>query len=544
MTAGASSSVPDHFNSSLSEERWNNHWQRSGIYQYNPLKPKSETFIVDTPPPTVSGSLHIGHIFSYTQTDVIVRYQRMKGRNIFYPIGWDDNGLPTERRVQNYFNVRCSINEPYEEGLTAYFLNQPNTERTPRIISRQNFIELCLHLTKEDEKAFKYLWQRIGLSVDWNQEYSTIDNLSRHVAQLSFLDLYEKGYVYNAEFPTMWDVDFQTAVAQAEVEDRLIAGALHEIRFPILGTKEFVTIATTRPELLPSCIGLAAHPQDNRYKNVLGRFATTPLFGVSIPIFADLSVDPEKGTGIMMICCFGDASDVLLWRENRLPLRQIIGRDGRFLPVSFGTENWHSVEPEAANRFYKELAGKSVHEGRKTIVDLLNHVTNPGDHCSYLIGVPKPIQHSVKFFEKGDKPLEIISTRQWFVRLLDKKDELIRIGESLSWYPDHMRLRFRNWVENLQQDWCISRQRYFGVPFPVWYLVDGNGNVRRDAPLLASTQDLPVDPVQFAAPRMNDALRGKPEGFVPETDVFDTWFTSSMTPFISSHWLLSTLIGI
>lgn len=336
MKDDAISELPKHFDSKAAEQRWATQWENGRIYHYDAARSRDETFVIDTPPPTVSGSLHIGHVFSYTHTDIMARYQRMLGRNIFYPMGWDDNGLPTERRVQNYYNVRCDPHEQYVPGLPIETASNDAKHSTPRKISRRNFIELCLKLTAEDEKAFKTLWRRVGLTVDWNQEYSTIDDRCRQVAQMSFVNLYQEGHIYSSEAPTMWDVDFQTAVAQAEVEDRPVLGHVYQFRFGLEDSEKSFVIATTRPELLPACVGVTAHPNDERYKPFFGKRAITPLFKVPVMIFPSELADPEKGTGILMVCTFGDATDVRWWREHELPLRQIVGRDGRLLPVTYG----------------------------------------------------------------------------------------------------------------------------------------------------------------------------------------------------------------
>lgn len=531
--------MPSHFDSPKIEQKWDSAWENWGIYRYDASRSREDTFVVDTPPPTVSGSLHVGHVFSYTHTDVVVRYNRMRGRNIFYPMGWDDNGLPTERRVQNYFNVRCELNAsgPHLDAKTAsdtYKKDDP-----PRIVNRQNFIELCLALTHEDEKAFKDLWRRIGLSVDWQQEYSTIDQHSIKTAQQSFVDLFQKGHVYSLEAPTMWDVDFQTAVAQAELEDRDVTGHFHNIRFGVEGSEESFVIATTRPELLAACVGVTAHPEDERFKHLFGKRAVTPLFHASVPIFPSELVDKEKGTGILMVCTFGDATDVAWWKEQKLAIRQIFGRNGRLMPVEFGSAGWESLKPAAANACYQQITGKNVKQAQKIVVELLRNPEHAASgNSAPLTEEPKQISHAVKFYEKGDRPLEFITTRQWFVRLMDKKEQLVAKGNEIKWYPDHMRLRYKNWTEGLQFDWCISRQRYFGVPFPVWYQTDGNGEVDYSKPIVADMKNLPVDPMSDPAPGYDESQRNKPNGFVGESDVFDTWFTSSLTPQLCSNWLL------
>ncbi|MFK7992407.1 MAG: valine--tRNA ligase [Sandaracinaceae bacterium] len=535
------SELPKHFDSNAAEERWDASWEENGVHRYDPSRSREESFVVDTPPPTVSGALHVGHVFSYTHTDILVRQRRMSGLNIFYPMGWDDNGLPTERRVQNYFHVRCDATVPYEPGLTLEgpVDKKEAKKRRPLVVSRRNFIELCQEVTKRDEEAFMRLWRRLGLSVDWAQEYATIDEKSRHLAQLSFLDLHEKGHLYSHEAPTMWDVDFQTAVAQAEVVDKPKKGAFHDLRFGVEGEDRSFVISTTRPELLPACVGVTAHPDDERFKDLFGKSAITPLFHAPVPIFPSELADPEKGTGILMVCTFGDQTDVIWWREQKLLLRQVIGRDGRLVPLTFGEEEWHSKNPEMANRYYAELVGKKVVTARKRIVELLREPEgrSAGDDAP-LQGEPKPTDQAVKYYEKGDRPLEFVSTRQWFVRLMDKKRELLDRGDQIGWHPSFMKERFRIWTENLGLDWCISRQRYFGVSFPVWYPLDAEGEPNFDAPILADAASLPVDPMSDTAPGFEESQRNQPGGFTGEPDVFDTWFTSSLTPEIGSHWRL------
>ncbi len=537
--------LPKHFDAAAVELRWDQEWEAGGLYRYDPSRPRGETFAVDTPPPTVSGSLHVGHVFSYTHTDVIVRFQRMRGKNIFYPMGWDDNGLPTERRVQNYFHVRCDPHAPDRPAEEFEPAAEKQRKEAPRVVSRRDFIALCHRVTREDEQAFTALWRRVGLSVDWSLEYATIDDRCRQLAQLSFRDLYEKGHVYNTTAPTMWDVDFRTAVAQAEVEDRSRRGAYHDIEFGVEsefgagGKARGFVISTTRPELLAACVGVTAHPEDARYRSLFGKRALTPLFRVPVPIFPSELADPEKGTGILMVCSFGDATDVHWWREQNLPLRQIIGRDGRLLPISFGSEAFPSRDPAAADRAYTQLVGKTVFSARERVVELLREpVASATGSGAPLRGEPRPVEHSVKFYEKGDRPLEFIPTRQWFVRLLDKKAELLAAGERIQWHPSHMHTRYRDWTQNLNLDWCVSRQRYFGVPIPVWYPTDAEGRPDYQKPIVAEPAQLPVDPVRDTPPGFREEQRDRPAGFSAEEDVFDTWFTSSLTPQIGSGWLL------
>jgi valyl-tRNA synthetase len=531
--------IPKHFEAPEAEARWNAAWQKSGIYRWDPTRPREETFVIDTPPPTVSGSLHIGHVFSYTHTDVLARQQRMRGRNIYYPMGWDDNGVPTERRVQNYFHVRCDPRATDEANLEIEAASAKTRKKPPQVVSRAKFIELCHRITQEDEQAFLELWQRAGLSVDWGEQYATIDDHCRLVAQQSFRDLFQKGHVYSRHAPFMWDVDFQMALSQADVEDRDQPGAYHHIEFGVEGSDRGFTIATTRPELLPACVGVTAHPDDDRYKDLFGGSAVTPLFRAPVPIFPSDKADPEKGTGILMVCTFGDASDVEWWREEGLALRQLIGRNGRLVPVDFGGEEFPSTDPEQANRCYAELAGKNVKQARAAVVELLgdpaNSATGKG---APLQREPEPIQHAVKFYEKGDRPLEFVPTRQWFVRLLDKKPELLAKGDEIQWHPDFMKVRYRDWTENLNQDWCISRQRYFGVSIPVWYPLDADGEPDYENPIVAEREQLPVDPMSDVPKGYDPSQRDQPNGFAGEADIFDTWFTSSMSPQIGSHWSL------
>jgi valyl-tRNA synthetase len=506
------------------EERWRAYWEESGVYRYDPERGREETFVVDTPPPTVSGSLHIGHVLSFTHTDLVVRYKRMRGLNVFYPMGWDDNGLPTERRVQNVFNVRCDPALPYDASLDLEFGREG--ELIP--VSRQNFIELCARTVEEDEKKFLELFQRIGLSCDWNQMYATIDDRSRYVSQISFLRLLDKGQAELREAPTMWDIDYQSAVAQAEVEDREKEGAFYRIRFGVEGGED-VLIATTRPELLPACIAVTAHPEDARYRHLIGKTAMTPLFEAPVPIIADEAADPEKGTGILMICTFGDAQDVEWWRQLNVPAREVIGRDGRILDAPWGEEHWVSADPQKARAGHDKLTGLSINQARKAIVEALE---NEGS----IEGEPEKIRRPVKFYERGERPLEYIVSRQWFIPVMDKKAELIAQGRKVQWHPGYFLKRYEDWVEGLNQDWCVSRQRYFGVPIPVWYAIDGDGNIDHERIIRPRDEDLPVDPSAQAPSGFDEAQRGQPGGFIGDPDVFDTWATSALTPRIPTWW--------
>ena len=449
----------------------------------------------------------------------------MRGYSVFYPMGWDDNGLPTERRVQNYYGVRCDPSLPYDPSF------EPPAEPDPKNqvpISRRNFVELCERLTVEDEKAFEELWRRLGLSIDWTQTYQTIDHNARAVSQRAFLRNLARGEAYQAEAPTLWDVTFRTAVAQAELEDRERPGAYHRIGFARSDGSGPVFIETTRPELIPACVALVAHPDDERYAPLFGSTVRTPLFGVEVPVVAHPLADPEKGSGIAMICTFGDLTDVTWWRELQLPTRPVIGWDGRLLPEM---PAW--VQTPEGQHAYAELAGKTAHSAKERIVELLQE---SGD----LVGEPREITHAVKFFEKGDRPLEIVTTRQWYLTNGGREPELraalLERGRELSWHPSHMLVRYENWVEGLNGDWLISRQRFFGVPIPLWYALDAEGNPRYDSPLVPDDAMLPIDPSTDVPTGYTEDQRGKPGGFIGDPDVMDTWATSSLTPQIAGGW--------
>ncbi|MGE3178656.1 MAG: valine--tRNA ligase, partial [Vicinamibacterales bacterium] len=452
------------------------------------------------------------------------RFQRMRGKDVFYPMGWDDNGLPTERRVQNYYGVRCDPSLPYDPAFTP----PEKPGKQPIAVSRPNFIELCTRLTTEDEKAFEALWKHLGLSVDWSMTYATIGRRSQRVSQESFLRLLQRGLAYQLEAPTLWDVDFRTAVAQAELEDREQPGAYHRLRF-LKPDGSAIEIETTRPELVPACVALVAHPDDARYQPWFGTMVTTPLFGVRVPVLAHPLAEPEKGSGIAMICTFGDITDVTWWRELGLPVRAIVRPDGTLRDVAWGTAGWESVDAARASAAYAGLAGLSVTKARTKIVELLQA-------SGEMVGEPRPIVHAVKFFEKGDRPLEIVTSRQWFIKTIDFREALLERGRALRWHPAYMQARFENWTQGLNGDWCISRQRFFGVPFPVWYHVRADGSVSYGEPIVPREDQLPIDPSTDVPDGYTAAQRGVPGGFIGDPDVMDTWATSSLTPQIACGW--------
>jgi len=512
------------------EAKWGPSWDSSAIYSFDKSAAKANIYSIDTPPPTVSGSLHVGHVFSYTHTDLIARYQRMLGKEVYYPMGWDDNGLPTERRVQNFYGVRCDPTVAYQEDFVPPFeggdgKSSKAADQIP--ISRRNFIELCEKLTLEDEKHFEALWRQLGLSIDWSQTYQTISPDAQAVSQKAFLNNLSRGEAYQAMAPTLWDVTFRTAVAQAELEDRDQPGAYHRIGFD--GPDGKIFIETTRPELIPACVALVAHPDDERYQPMFGKSVKTPLFGVEVPVLAHHLAQKDKGSGIAMICTFGDVTDVIWWRELDLPNRAILGWDGRIV-----SEAPEVISDAKGKEVFAQLAGKTVFSAKQTIVELLQA---SGD----MVGEPKRITHPVKFFEKGDKPLEIVSTRQWYIRNGGRdqvlREKLIELGKTLKFHPDFMRVRFENWVNGLTGDWLISRQRFFGVPIPVWYQLDADGNPDFEKVITPDVQSLPVDPSSQCPAGFTEDQRGKPNGFIGEVDIMDTWATSSLTPQLAGGWI-------
>jgi len=504
-------------------------WEASGVYAFDRSASRDQVFAIDTPPPTVSGSLHMGHVFSYTHTDTVARFWRMRGKSVFYPMGWDDNGLPTERRVQNYFGVSCDPNVAYDPTFTPPFRGDVPKDHRAVAISRPNFIELCVELTHQDEKIFEDLFRRLGLSVDWSLLYTTISDYARRTSQAAFIRNLSRGEAYAQEAPTLWDVDFGTAVAQAELEDRERPGAYHSINFARTDGSGNVTIATTRPELIPACVALVAHPDDPRYQPLFGKTVRTPLFDVEVPVVAHELAQIDKGTGIAMICTFGDLTDVIWWRELNLPTRAVIGRDGRIVA---DMPEW--ITSATGTAHYATLAGKGVKQAQTAIVEMLRL---SGD----MNGEPEPITHPVKFFEKGDRPLEIVTSRQWYIRN-GGRDEVLRAallkrGDELAWHPDFMQHRYTNWVGGLNGDWLISRQRYFGVPIPLWYPLTAAGEPDFNNPIIPSESQLPIDPSSDVPAGFTEAQRGVAGGFMGEPDVMDTWATSSLTPQIAGRWI-------
>ncbi|PJM74010.1 valine--tRNA ligase [Bifidobacterium primatium] len=522
--------LPDRVGVDGLEEKWTKAWNDDQTYKFGNTRDRKAVYSIDTPPPTVSGHLHVGHVFSYTHTDVIARYKRMRGYDVFYPMGWDDNGLPTERRVQNYYGVRVDTSLKYDPDFKPPFEGTEGKkiqakDQVP--CSRQNFIELCEKLTAQDEKQFEALWRELGLSIDWSQTYHTIGEHPRRVAQKAFLRNLARGEAYQKDAPGLWDVTFQTAVAQAELESREYDGFYHKIAFRFEdGTP--IYIETTRPELLAACGALIAHPDDERYKKYFGQYVYSPLFKVKVPILAHKAAEMDKGAGIAMCCTFGDVTDVEWWRDLNLPTRSIIQRNGRII---MNVPDW--IENEGGRTIFAETEGKTTFTARKIIVD---HLRESGD----MDGEPKPTKRMTNFYEKGDKPLEIVTSRQWYLKNggTDAKlnAELIERGKELNFHPDFMRVRYDNWVHGLNGDWLISRQRFFGVPFPLWYPVKEDGSADYDHPITPSEDILPIDPTTDVPAGYTEDQRDVPGGFTAEKDIMDTWATSSLTPQIVTRW--------
>lgn len=487
--------LPQNYEPKEAEKRWQQRWLAEETYAWRDDKPRAETYVIDTPPPTVSGLLHMGHIFSYTQADFIARFQRMTGKDVFYPMGFDDNGLPTERLVEKAKKIRAAD------------------------LGREKFIEECESVAEEARKEFRRLFESVALSVDWKQEYHTISPECRKISQMSFIDLFRKDNAYRKLQPMLWDPVDQTAIAQAEIEDKPVKSHFNNIYFGIEGSAEKIVIGTTRPELIPACVAVFYHPDDTRYQHLKGKRAVTALFGVSVPILEDDTVEMEKGTGIMMCCTFGDEKDIDKWKRHNLESREVLDQYAKLRLKDSGIP--FTCPPSVL----EELDGKKCRSlGRDKIVELLLASGELKDR--------EDITHPEPCAERSGSPLEYRTTYQWFVKVLDKKADLKEKVDECVWHPEYMKLRAHQWIDGLNWDWCISRQRYFGVPFPVWYSkrAGEEGKI-----ILADPAKLPVNP-----------LVDLPEGYIrdevtAEADVMDTWATSSVSPQLSSQGITSEL---
>ena len=460
-----------------SEKKWQTYWQEKEIYKFD-KDSKKPIYSIDTPPPTVNGKIHIGHIFSYTQAEIMARFMRMKGNNVFYPFGFDDNGLPTERFVEKKYDIKAHN------------------------LSREEFTELCLKATAELEPQFKELFISAGFSNNWDYEYSTISKKAQLTSQKSFLDLHKKGKVYFSEAPAIWCTECRTAIAQAELETKELPSLFNYLKF-YLGdsTTEYVEIATTRPELLAACVCVFVNPDDEKNKHLVGKKVRVPLFDFEVPVLEDEKVAIDKGTGIVMCCTFGDLTDLEWYKRYKLELKEAIHADGTMSEICGKYQG-----------LYSKKARKQI------IEDLIQD--------GYMIK-QEEISHNVATHERCGTPMEIVVKKQWFIDILSEKQKFIDAGNQINWYPEHMKSRYINWVENLEWDWCISRQRYFGVPFPVWYCKDCNEAI------IADEKDLPVNPLTTIP---NKKCSCGCSEFIPEKDIMDTWATSSVTPLINLNW--------
>ena len=464
--------LPKRYDPKEAEPRWQKHWEDHKIYAFDKKDKDREIYSVDTPPPTVSGKMHLGHSFSYAQQDFVIRFQRMLGKNVFYPFGTDNNGVATERLVEQLKKVKA------------------------RDMPREEFWQLCMD-TVQNELIPQYTndMKRLGLSCDFDIFYDTIDKHSQRISQRSFIELYNKGREYRKDAPTMWCPKCETGISQVECQDKELDSSFNDVAFNVDG-KDLI-IATTRPELIPACVAVFFHPDDKRYKKLLGKKANVPLFNYQVPIMEDTRVDPEKGTGILMCCTFGDQMDMEWQKAFNLPIKEAISKSG--------------VMTKIAGKY----EGLNVTEARKKIIEDLKE--------QKLLLASEPIKHAVNVHERCGTEVEYIKAKQWFIKYLDLKKDMLNWGKALNWFPEHMRSRYNHWIKGLQWDWMISRQRFFGVPFPVWYCKDC------DEVILADEKDLPVDPIKDKAP-VNECPKCKSKEIIPEKDVLDTWATSSLTP--------------
>jgi len=466
--------LPKHYDAKEIEPKWQQYWEEEGIYHFDPEDTERPIYSIDTPPPTVSGKMHMGHAFGNSQQDFIARFKRMQGFNVLQPFGTDDNGLPTQTLIQKIKNVRAQD------------------------MDRKEFRKLCLEtLEKELKPQYILDWKKLGISCDFTVNYSTIDKHTQRISQKSFLDLHKQGRQYRAEAAVTYCPKCQTAISQVELEDKEVSSFFNTIIFKVDG--EELRIATTRPELLPACVAVFYHPDDTRYQHLKGKKAIVPLFNVEVPILEDERADPEKGTGLVMSCTFGDLTDVEWQKVHNLPIKEAIGKNGKMTDLAGKYE------------------GQKIEEARKEIIEDLRE--------EKLLVSQKPIQHVVNVHERCGTPVEFIHSKQWFVKYLDLKDEMLKWGEELNWFPRHMKNRYDNWVKGLQWDWLISRQIYFGIPFPVWYCQDC------EEVILAKEEDLPVDPIEDAPPT-DSCPKCKSKNIVGEKDIINTWATSSLTPTI------------
>ena len=466
-----------HYNHENFEHEARKLWEKEKIYYFEE-KSQKEIFSIDTPPPTVSGTLHTGHIFSYTHTDIIARYKRMKNFNVFYPMGFDDNGLPTERFVEKKHKIKAHM------------------------LKRSEFIKLCLKESQQAEIDFENLWKTLALSVDWRNTYSTISDKVRKISQYSFIELFKKNFIYRKQEPALYCTTCQTSVSQAELDSTQIKTTFNDIEFESEDGEKLI-ISTTRPELLPACVAIFYHPNDKRYKNLENKNAIVPIFNQKVKIISDEKVDPEKGTGLVMCCTFGDQTDIYWYKKYKLPFIQVVGLNGKWTDASGPLKNLR------------------VHEARKKIIELLLE--------NKKLKSEKKIEHAVNVHERCKQEIEFLILPQWFVKILQHKQKFLDVAEKIEWIPQFMKTRYIDWVQNLGWDWCISRQRFYGIPFPVWHCMDCKKII------LADNKDLPIDPQEQEYPHKK-CPQCSSSNIKPDTDIMDTWATSSLSPQINANW--------
>lgn len=465
------------YDSLVKEEKWLNYWKKNKIYEFK--HDYREVYSIDTPPPTVNGKIHIGHIFSYSQAEMIARYKRLRGYNVFYPFGFDDNGLPSERLVEK------------------------EQKKKAHEIGRESFSKLCYETTNKYEEEFQDLFSKLGVSTDWSMCYKTVSSSTIKISQNSFLDLIEKGHCYHKESPALWCNECLTSIAQAELETKTIKTTFNYVNFKTVEDNEVFTIATTRPELLPAIVCVFVNSDDDKNNHLIGKTAHIPVIDVNVPIIGDEKVAIDKGTGIVMCCTFGDQTDIEWWKKYNLPLKYIFTDDGRIMD---------SVP---------NYGGLKIKEARKQIVDDLQV-------GGYIVKIEE-LEHEVQTHERCGSEVEYTVMKQWFIDIMSHKEDFLRIGNEINWYPTHMHNRYEEWVNNVAWDWCISRQRYFGVPFPVWYCKECG------EPIFASKEQLPVNPLTDT-PSIEKCHKCGCKEFIPESDVMDTWATSSVTPLINMKY--------
>lgn len=465
------------YDSLVKEEKWLNYWKKNKIYEFK--HDYREVYSIDTPPPTVNGKIHIGHIFSYSQAEMIARYKRLRGYNVFYPFGFDDNGLPSERLVEK------------------------EQKKKAHEIGRESFSKLCYETTNKYEEEFQDLFSKLGVSTDWSMCYKTVSSSTIKISQNSFLNLIEKGHCYHKESPALWCNECLTSIAQAELETKTIRTTFNYVNFKTVEDNEIFTIATTRPELLPAIVCVFVNPDDDKNNHLIGKTAHIPVIDVNVPIIGDEKVAIDKGTGIVMCCTFGDQTDIEWWKKYNLPLKYIFTDDGRIMD---------SVP---------NYGGLKIKEARKQIVDDLQV-------GGYIVKIEE-LEHEVQTHERCGSEVEYTVMKQWFIDIMSHKEDFLRIGNEINWYPTHMHNRYEEWVNNVAWDWCISRQRYFGVPFPVWYCKECG------EPIFASKEQLPVNPLTDT-PSIEKCHKCGCKEFIPESDVMDTWATSSVTPLINMKY--------